>query len=738
MNPKHIEKITDKQRRAIAPYNFVELPEQIVPAQQPLPEGDRYYTHLHTGRIDCTLTTESPLYIRCGLTPEQFKEAKEAKDLPEFFYLDPETKKPVLPGSSLRGMLRILVEIASFSKIEQVSDAQKFFFRAVAANNVDDPLKNQYSNALGNQGKNVKAGYLCQQGRNWFIRSALSIDNSQSFVWIKEKVAKSAINELVVMENIKEYRPQYIQNISFEDIITKNGRKFAQKISRNSQKYQYIGVLVTAGNMLEGAPEGTKCNRTNHCLIQEPNAQAELIPISNDAIRDYLNALTPFQKDQPFNQEMGVLKNNRVIFYIQPKNGQEVTLFGQSPNFRIPYIPQRKTKAASAIDFIPDHLKDTKTIDLADAIFGWVRREKQEDRKNQSRAGRVFVGDAICQQSASDDIWLTGNQDTSLTPQILASPKPTTFQHYLVQTDVEKKNLKHYASNPNKETVIRGHKLYWHKGSNPDIKHSDLTNVSDSQTTQIKPIKAGVSFKFTINFENLTDVELGALLWVLDKATGDYRLKLGMGKPLGMGAVQIQYDLYLSDRTKRYNQLFNNDNWEVAETIEQDLPYQQCFENHILEKLLQIGRFEDITRIKMLLAMLKWDKKPSSEYLEVRRYMEIERKQEPRIGDDPNEYKHRPILPTPLDVAKPQASPEFLEEQEIDAIVMDIQEQQVQKGKKTQLRTTIVYKIEGSDSQAIEEVNKQKVLLYKGDIVKVRIVKIQGNSIRKVKRVDSN
>ena len=128
-NPKYtykgvIEKITDKQRRAIAPYNFVELPEQIVPAQQPLPEGDRYYTHLHTGRIDCTLTTESPLYIRCGLTPEQFKEAKEAKDLPEFFYLDPETKKPVLPGSSLRGMLRILVEIASFSKIEQVSDAQ--------------------------------------------------------------------------------------------------------------------------------------------------------------------------------------------------------------------------------------------------------------------------------------------------------------------------------------------------------------------------------------------------------------------------------------------------------------------------------------------------------------------------------------------------------------------------------------------------------------------------------------
>jgi hypothetical protein len=64
MNPKHIDKVP-ADRRAIAPYNFVELPEKVVDAES-LPDGDRYHSDRHTGKIECTLTTESPLYTRCG------------------------------------------------------------------------------------------------------------------------------------------------------------------------------------------------------------------------------------------------------------------------------------------------------------------------------------------------------------------------------------------------------------------------------------------------------------------------------------------------------------------------------------------------------------------------------------------------------------------------------------------------------------------------------------------------
>jgi hypothetical protein len=45
--PRHIGHVPDK-RQAIAPYNFVELPDKIVEAE-PLPDGDRYHGDRYRG-----------------------------------------------------------------------------------------------------------------------------------------------------------------------------------------------------------------------------------------------------------------------------------------------------------------------------------------------------------------------------------------------------------------------------------------------------------------------------------------------------------------------------------------------------------------------------------------------------------------------------------------------------------------------------------------------------------------
>lgn len=308
--------------------------------------------------------------------------------------------------------------------------------------------------------------------------------------------------------------------------------------------------------------------------------------------------------------------------------------------------------------------------------------------------------------------------------------------------------------------MIRGHKLYWHKGSNPDFLLpppkkviGSPNKVSDTQTTQIKPIKKGVTFKFDIYFENLSDVELGALMWVLDIAQDNrYRLKLGMGKPLGLGAVKIEPTLYLSSRQKRYQNLFDSNGfWEEGETESNNYisDYISKFETYMLEQLNYAEDFKNLCRIQMLLAMLSW---PGITDVENKtRYMEITRERNPKIGDDPNEYKHKPVLPDPLDVMREvtrvkiecdRSSPSlpkdssnqltqyFSEGQEIDANIANIE---VQEGKKQ--KTIITYEIQGSDCLAKEEIYKQKVFLTVGDILKVSIVKVQGKSIRKVKRV---
>ncbi len=658
MNPRHIKEISD--RIAVAPYNFVELPNDIVEVMQDfLPRQNVYYPeseNRYTGKIECTLTSKSPLYIRCGLTKEEFECGTESKDLADFFYTEIVTKarKPILPGSSLRGMLRNLIEIITFSKIEQVSNQQNFFFRAVAAKK-DDPLGSEYKKLV----KNVKAGYLVSEGNNWYIQPATIIEKSY-VIWVKEQDL-SKIQTLIKM-NQPDYLPQYI-DVSFGDTFFKSPRRFTKQVSANQKLYRHPGVLVTSGNMLESSDNSANLHRRNHCIVPEKDDTATTIKINDDAVQHYRSALTDFQKQEPFDNDLGVLIEGRPIFYCEPHKGQtEITLFGHCPNFRIPYSPSQDGKAASAVDFIPKNVGKSNRIDLADAIFGFVRNKDKNNQKNvdtetlSALAGRIFIENAICQKTVNDDIWLTGNIDKTVTPKILSNPKPTTFQHYLVQTSSEKLQLKHYASrvqteNIAGETTIRGNKLYWHKGSNPDIEHPDGDSATGTQITKIKPIKPGISFKFNINFENLNDIELGAILWILKiAAEPQYCLSLGMGKPLGMGAVKIEHELLLNNRQERYSQLFNNTQWLTGEKNQDDTEskhaacikaFEKCITDNIHEDDHPEGynamKLDEIPRIQMLLLMLRCDNPPSANNT---RYMTI----------DAKEYVNRTVLPTPFQV----------------------------------------------------------------------------------------
>jgi CRISPR-associated protein (TIGR03986 family) len=659
MNPKHIKDVSREDRKATAPYNFVELPEKIVDAEsQPLPSGDRYHCdHHYTGRIKCTLTTETPLYTRCGWNPDDFAEygKKSFSELsPEIqqeranFFINPATGQPMIPGSSLRGMLRTLVDIASFSKIDRVSDAQKLFFRAVAAEQ-DDPLREEYKKYINS--KNVKAGYLIKNEKGWSVIPAQNIENQYPFIWVKEFQLFS-IKQYIKMSDLNSYIPQDF-TISFEDCQTKNTRRcFANKISIDPQKYKYRGVVVTSGNMLESSDNPKNLKRRNHCIIGERDRNAVPIPICNVAIEDYRSALTSFQQALPFSKNYGVLEDGRCIFYCNPESGKPITLFGQSPNFRIPYSPRSNGKASTARDFVPDSLKNHKNrsfiIDIAEAIFGFVESNAKIDDKSLSRAGRVFISDAKLAPNQDNRVRSSIDKDPKTI--LLSSPKPTSFQHYLVQRSDNKKELAHYACQPpndtqNGETVIRGHKLYWHH--KPQNNALEVANQnSDSQTSLVKPLESGIQFTFTIRFDNLRDFELGALLWVLKHAKGDYRLKLGMGKPLGMGTVKIDSHLYLSDRKKRYTELFSGNQWSTYETeILEIETYISCFETYIFDKISddehpvnrKATQLSELPRIKMLLAMLHWNDLPSSDSI---KYMTL----------DDDDFKERKVLPTPLKV----------------------------------------------------------------------------------------
>jgi len=664
---------TQRSRVARAPYNFVPLPERIVTLKlEDLPGHDGYAAETYTGWFDCTLQTCSPTYVRGMMTIEQFnrydpdgeRHLSDEKQLAlkderaPFYATDAERKTPQIPGSTLRGLIRSLVEIISYGKVRRVNDAPKITFRAVAASK-QDPLSDPYRELIGAFSRNVLAGYLQKTDYGWEIQPAVEPSRKGwkergAFLKVKENKIPNGAIEGFRRFNDSKYWPDYFY-VSFS-ATNKSGKRgqyvTVERIADDPDEdqnptYPHRGVLVCTGSMLEIAKSGLTSPRRNHALILEPDWNVDALPIQAEVLEDYLDSLTPFQCDELWVK--GGLKDNAPVFYVM--EGGRVVWFGHTPNFRVPALNKATGRAAKPPDFIPEKIHRHQDPDFAEAIFGWIgepdnikdEHEKDDSKKRVSRAGRVFFSDAVFTK-AEQGIWYS---QAPITPSVLGSPKVTTFQHYLVQSKPDDRSqLAHYGS-PLETTELRGHKLYWHKGDKPPIKNTADVNLS--QLTRISPLNSGVHFRFRIHFENLRACELGALAWALKLPGEDaqtYRHKLGMGKPLGMGAVAITPELYLTNRSERYARLFEPGNLASAARPGDPDEFIRQFDQHILKQIASNQqKLSDEPRIRILLAMLQW-RAGTAEWLDRTRYLMIEH---PQFG---NEYKERPVLPDPLAVSE--------------------------------------------------------------------------------------
>jgi len=659
MIPKHDNPTKMRRDRrgnefwARAPYNFVPLPEKVVYVDG-IPDLS-VYSGLN-GYIQCSMTTESPLYTRCGMSPDFFSEFSDKKfyELPpekqkeraQFFHLN-DANCPIIPGSSLRGMVRSLVEIAGYAKVQYVTD-EKLVFRAVGEGG---SLGGYYlSKMLGpNQGENgkiwlqyplseVRGGYLKKNGSQWSIKPAKK-HNGETFVHVEYNAANCGKhNPKDEYNNTDDCIDVFIHPPANRTERTNRGLTLhlavvedPSHVSQHSKPEFEKAVLVRSGHM-----GGGRNKKHMHCAIYEPDDNVDPIDIP-----DEMRSLYEKDRDKTRGYKTRYIKNDGDPLFYLVDDQDKLVFFGPTMMFRLPYN-------TPVNHFIPEELRSSEGIDLAEAIFGYVN-----EKKNTATAGRVFFTDATL-ECANDGIWSTKEP---ITPKILASPKPTSFPHYLVQDkdkghDPDNKNsLAHYAESTPEKTLIRGSKMYWHKGeiTLEDIK-ADPEEIHKSpkphkQYTSIRPINNNVTFSFNIYFENLCDFELGAMLWVLNLPgeTGKvYRHKLGMGKPLGMGAIKIEPELHLQNRDKRYNRLFDdNSNW--AEPLDDADPefFMEEFEQYVMNALgCGDNKFNEIERIIMLLKMLEWPGEDPG----LTRYLQS-------LGN--NEYKERAVLPDPLNISLP-------------------------------------------------------------------------------------
>lgn len=696
-----------QNQEIVLPYNFVPLNDKVIEAESYPGEKieiennkykkyplNKYHRGLYTGWIDLEITNKTPLYIRDTLTSDEISK-KHEKEKKNERYINSDFFSPggkiKIPGSSLRGMIRTLVEIVTFGKFVNFDGEKKYFYRALGDKSLRlrDFYKNKMIAEVNNSGVDYygmkcSAGYLYKNNGTYYIKPAQSkvINGYNISVF---KIDLHEIPNSVVFDEYDETYKISQRNVYFqykEDLFWNHRggslHLFYAKVNDISPS-NISGYLE--GQIVWSGLFGSK-KHFQHIILPPHESNTRQIP--EEVIKDY--------KNDPFRRAVNLVKlaDDNVgkkfpCFYIE-ENGQ-IIAFGHTPYFRIPYKYRVK-------DLVPNNLIDPTKIDIATAIFG----------NETDFAGRVFFEDAELVNEQADKC-----MTDIVIPKILAEPKPTAFQHYLEQgnfNDVRGNytNLKDY----NSDGKLRGYKLYWHKkkellddnwqemiiddekvvesifkikengveeliirehdrggekikiniqklNSLPDeneLKKQILEMIRkyDTQHTMIKALLPGNQFIGRIRFENLANIELGALLFVLDLPQNCCH-KIGMGKPLGLGSIEIKPKLHISDRLERYKSLekewIEKEFIEVSEVkkaekeINQILnKFKEAFARFILEKLgVELGsatstsgmpstagsagaidKLWEHQRMKELKSLLSYDPSPDASYPDVRVY----------------------------------------------------------------------------------------------------------------------
>lgn len=127
--------------------------------------------------------------------------------------------------------------------------------------------------------------------------------------------------------------------------------------------------------------------------------------------------------------------------------------------------------------------------------------------------------------------------------------------------------------------------------------------------SQIRPVLKDNCFKFRINFTNLSDEELGMLIWGLE-LHGDLCHKIGMGKAIGFGSVQIEItESHIeSDHTPKYTafELPVDEKGELKKNPVNKYKYLKSFFGW-MEKRTQ-KKFHHLENVKALSTILDFNK----------------------------------------------------------------------------------------------------------------------------------
>ncbi len=597
----------------MAPYNFIPTESRTVEVDEKdmLVRGE-ITDGLVSGEINYIIDTKTPIFVDDGNM---------------HFYRD-EYNRQAIPGTTMRGLVRSNALVLGVSDYSDDIDDYRLMFRTVA----NGAEKEKYNDILGNKPvtlghdshgneikanilQNVRAGYIANENGKYIIYGT----KVKKIMGAMGDVNYFAISERRIKDNYDEdgfaffkNHPEYLQHDLGQDFIRKEKKGRIQYVGTKNEKYKPYYVRISYENKDKnitavGASEeyskkgylvGTgKIDGKKALYIIPEIDKSKCIDVSkvyenslNDFKRDFearKNSIKRYGDVELFNLPK---KNNmRPVFYIE-LGGK--LYFGFTPRLRLFYDHNVKEGYRQKIS----------KFDYVKSIFGCID-DKVGYKSKVSFSDAVIIGD---------------EREEKQSKVVLGEPKPSSYLDYLVQREGEVPNT--YNTD---RFDLRGMKKYW---LHNDIVQSD-SNANENVKSTINALPEGTSFQGKIRFQNLSEAELGLLIWSLQLEKNS-EINIGKAKSYGFGRSKVEdVKVRLFNLSKAYNT--EKFEFEPFDNETDGVEYIAKFKDEIGKKL---GKdIDELESVKALLLMSNAERIPADE---LTRYMRLEnREYQSRVRD---------------------------------------------------------------------------------------------------------
>ncbi|MCK9396913.1 MAG: TIGR03986 family CRISPR-associated RAMP protein, partial [Methylobacter sp.] len=618
--PRHCDEVTPANQQDKIPLSDIHQaansgfhnPYQFIPSKEPdtnhwLPvlglNADSHHSHafyrdqtddgekLYHGRLICCLNTETPIFI--GADKKKNTEPAEISN----YRLNGEL---AIPATSLRGMVSSLAEAASNSAM-RVLDNGLLSYRKKA----DDALR--------------KIGMVIYTSNKCFVIPIKSNDV------IKLKQAYTPGNMRDFIEKSNSWSPEhntvyYLDNNDMPQEGYAVGMKpgILRILGKESREQELKNKLHELFILVPLKYVDTENNKFDYQAYKSAMIQ-RAIEIPDPVLKRYSELADQRTMSQKSNKELKKddtcqsvswlpfhLKGTKrqyddkhkicklqineydLIYYADTIN--EVSEISFSSIWR-GRVEANAGQANKVFSFIPPELlpfnENRKKISPSELLFGFVQANKdgsKADDKAQAFAGKVRISAGTILEYPKNEANLL---EQEVTLKALSTPKPPSPALYFrTNNDSDSTYIDKQELEPSTHTA-KGRKYYLHALRTDDNKVQMLNNQGQIAhagkiefpwkthdendnprlKAKIRPITAETEFEFSLDFNNLTEWELGLLCYAL-RPTDSFRHRIGMGKPLGLGSVKIDImALQTIDRQQRYAQdgveedRFNQHNW---------------------------------------------------------------------------------------------------------------------------------------------------------------------------------